>query len=102
MSERGSVFSQFLQNPPKPEQHAKEPSPAQRLLDFLQRWPKDTISAREITLFGPRIIRAQRSEINTAEALVKHGWLTPSRGRARNCRQFRVVRRPLVHPTVDA
>ena len=96
-----SVFSQFLESPPKQKQLAEEPSPAQKLLNFLQRWPKETISIREITQFGPSVIRAQRSEINTAEVLVRHGWLTPIQGPYRNSRQWQIVRRPTVHPIVE-
>jgi hypothetical protein len=46
-------------------------SPAQQLLDFLQRWPRDTICIRQIQQFGPRAVRATRQGmINSAEALV--------------------------------
>jgi hypothetical protein len=100
VSETGSVFSRFIETP-KQKQLAEETSPAQKLLNFLQRWPKDTISVREITLFGPSVIRAQRSEINTAEILVRHGWLTPIQSRQRNMRHWQVVRRPIVHPDVE-
>ena len=96
-----SVFARFIENRPKQGQVAQEPSPAQKLLNFLQRWPKDTVSVREITLFGPSAIRAQRGEINTAEILVKHGWLTPIRSRQRNMRHWQIVRRPIVHPVVE-
>jgi hypothetical protein len=77
-----------------------EASPEQRLLDWLQRWPKDIVSARDIQQFGPAVIRNQQGAINTAEALVRHGWLVPVQARRRDRREWRVVRRPIMHPTV--
>jgi hypothetical protein len=94
-----SVFSQFIETP-KQEQSAEEPSPAQRTLDFLQRWPKDTISVRELQQFGPKSMRDRQSVIASAEVLVRHGWLAPTQGPQRNSRQWRVTRRPTVHPVV--
>jgi hypothetical protein len=86
---------------PAPPKKAQETSPEQKLLNFLQRWPKDTISLRDITLFGPSMIRTQRTEFNTAEVLVQHGWLAPIQGPYRNSRQWQVMRRPTVHPIVE-
>ena len=75
---------------------------AQQMLDWLQRWPKPTVSSKEIYQYAPRSIRFDRENaIKTAEILVKHGWLAPLQTRRRDWRQWQVVRKgPIVHPTV--
>jgi hypothetical protein len=79
---------------------APEVTPEQQLLNFLQRWPKDTVSAREIRQFGPRSTRDPQDAMNSAEVLVKHGWLSPIQSSRRDRREWQVVRRPLIRPTV--
>ena len=50
---------------------------AQKLLDWLQHdWTGPTITARDIYHFGPNSTR--ESAIDSAEILVKNGWLVPS------------------------
>ena len=62
---------------PAPIKKAQEPAPAQKLLDFLQRWAKPTVSVRDIRIFGPLSLRNRESAISSVEVLVKHGWLVP-------------------------
>jgi hypothetical protein len=80
---------------PKP---APEVSPEQRLLDWLQRWPKETLSMRDILVHGPRPLRARKVAIRSAEVLVKNGWLVPLVARRHDTHQWRVVRKPIIHP----
>jgi len=48
------------------------------LLDWLKnRWPKTTVSARDIYRHGPNPVRDRTIALNMAEALVGQGWLTP-------------------------
>jgi len=48
------------------------------LLDWLKnRWPKTTISARDIYRHGPNPVRDRKIALTLAEALVGQGWLTP-------------------------
>jgi hypothetical protein len=93
-----TIFERLAQPAPK---KAQEISPAQRLLDFLQRWPKDTISARNIYQFGPRSTKKRREAMAPIEVLVRHGWLTPIQSHRRDRRQWQIRRRLTVHPTVD-
>jgi hypothetical protein len=79
---------------------APDVSPEQRLLDWLMRWPKDTVSAREIRQFGPGSTRDPRNAMDSAEVLVKHGWLSPIQSYRRDRREWQIVRKPVVHPTV--
>jgi hypothetical protein len=83
---------------PKP---APEVSPEQQLLNFLQRWPKETVSLREIQQFAPRAVRTQGSVIDhSVGVLVRHGWLAPLQSHRRDRRAWQIARRPTVHPTV--
>jgi hypothetical protein len=97
-----NIFDRLTKGRPPPIKKAQEVSPAQRLLDFLQRWPKDVISVRNIQQFGPGSIRDQRRAMNSAEVLVRYGWLAPVQKPARrDRREWKILRRPpVVHPTV--
>jgi hypothetical protein len=85
---------------------APEVSPEQRLLDWLQRWPKETVTARDMQQFGPKEMRNQRGMIDAAEVLVRHHWLAPVQSYRRDRREWRIIRvhptvtTPVVHPTV--
>jgi hypothetical protein len=76
--------------------------PAQRLLDWLQHWAKPTVSARDIYMYGPRSIRDRERAIDLAGILVGHGWLIPNKTRRRDMREWQIVRKPIIHPTVVA
>ena len=90
---------------PEPKK-TSEVSPEQRLLDWLQRWPKETVTARDMQQFGPKEMRNQRGMIDAAEVLVRHHWLAPVQTRRRDTREWRIIRvhptaaTPVVHPTV--
>lgn len=73
---------------------------AQRLLDWLQRWPKDIVRLSEIRIYGPKSIRDRKSAIRSAEILVKHGWLTRQPTRYYNARVWKITRKLVVGPTV--
>jgi hypothetical protein len=95
-----SVFARLAKNRP-PVEKAQIISPAQKLLDFLQRWPKDTVSARNIYQFGPKPTKKRREAMASIEVLVRHGWLTPIQSRRRDGHDWRIIRRPTVNPTIE-
>jgi hypothetical protein len=103
-----SLFERLDRNRPPPVEEVikpprKELEPAQKLLDFLQQhWTKPTITSREICRSGPNAIRNQKNAINSAEILVKAGWLIPNKTRRRDMHEWLIVRKPIVHPTVAA
>jgi hypothetical protein len=100
MATSESFFARYIDKP-SPTEKAQEISPAQRLLDFLQRWPKDVISVRNIQQYGPRTIRDLRGAIDAAEALARHGFLNPVQKPARrDRREWQIIRRPTFNPTV--
>jgi hypothetical protein len=90
----------LLADDPPPTKRPQEPSPAQKLLDWLQRWNKPTIRAADILIYGPRSTRNQKDADNATEVLVRHGWLTPVKTNQRNRRQWQIIRKPIVHPTL--
>ena len=84
---------------PRPEPAKKEP--AQLLLDWLmQRWPKNTVSRRDISNHGPRPIRNRQSAIDAAETLERYGWLVPAPTHRHDRRVWKIVPKPVVRPTV--
>jgi hypothetical protein len=72
---------------------------AQQLLNWLQRWSKPTVSARDMRIYGPRP-RDRESTIDSANILVEHGWLSPIQTRRYDSHVWQVVRKPVIYPTV--
>jgi hypothetical protein len=87
--------------PPLPTKQAP-PSPAQLLLDWLQRWEKPTVCPREILMYGPHSIRHRKSVISTTQTLVDCGWLVPNKTRRHDAKEWLIVRKAIVRPTVAA
>ena len=75
---------------------------AQKLLDFLQRWAKDTITTRDICVYGPTSIRDKKRAHRAAEILVHFGWLTPIRSAYYNGRMWQITRKLIVGPPIAA
>jgi hypothetical protein len=86
---------------PPPTKKAREPSPAQKLLDWLQRWTKPTISIRDVHIYGPGSVRDRKSAVNAAEVLVKNGWLIPMKPHRYDMHKWQVVRKPIAHPIIS-
>jgi hypothetical protein len=100
-----SLFERLAKGRPAPDEAASKPprselEPAQKLLDWLQRWARPTISVREIHVYGPNSLRDRESAINSAEFLVKNGWLNPLKAHRHDRRVWEIVRKPIVGPTV--
>jgi hypothetical protein len=78
----GNLFERLA--PPPAAKKAQKPrpdpklEPAQRMLDWIQRWTRDTISIRDVRQYGPNSLRNPKSVIDAAEVLVKTGWLEPA------------------------
>jgi hypothetical protein len=85
-----------------PTKQPQEPSPAQKMLDWLQRWTKTTVNSKEIYQYAPRAVRFNKEHaIKTAEVLEKHGWLVRNKPYRRGGREWQIIRRPIVHPLVE-
>src|SRR5262249_26883721 len=87
---------------PAPVEKAQKISPAQKLLDWLQRWGKDTVRVRDIRVYGPRPIRNPKCAVDAAKTLVKYGWLTPVWAHQKDVDEWRIVRKLIVNPKVGA
>jgi hypothetical protein len=95
-----TLFEKLGQPPPAPIKKAQK-LPAQLLLDFLQRWPKPTVTARNVCQFGPHANRKLENVISSAEVLVKSGWLTPIKANRHDTHQWQIIKKLVVHPTVS-
>jgi len=96
-----TLFERLAKNRPAPtEERTKQADHAQKLLDWLQRWTKPTITTRDIHIYGPQSIRDRESTISSAKVLVDYGWLIPLKAHRRDMHKWHIVRRPIVHPTV--
>lgn len=73
---------------------------AQRLLTWLPRWPRDTITVRQIRVYGPHNIRNRRSAIDAAEVLVANGWLKPIKPSRPDTYAWQITRKNILNPTV--
>jgi hypothetical protein len=86
-------------DPPK-EQPRKEIAPAQKLLNFLQRWNGDSVTLRDLRVWGPRSLRDRKKAISTAETLVEYGWLTPTKPHWPGTYAWQILRKNIVNPPV--
>jgi hypothetical protein len=93
------IFDRLERGRPSPIEKAQEPSPAQRLLDWLQHWDAPTICARDILTYGPRP-RDRESTFNAARILVENGWLSPAPTHRYDRHVWVVIRKPIIQPTV--
>jgi len=95
-----NLFKRLDKGRPPPPTKKAQPSPAQKLLDWLQHWTKDTVSARDICIYGPYSIRDRKRAIDAAEILAKEGWLVPIKTRRHDMQHWGIVRKPIIFPTV--
>jgi hypothetical protein len=100
MPKQSETFA-FADEPPK-EQPRKELASAQKLLDWVLRQRKQIITSKDLYQCAPRSIRFDRENaIETAEVLVRYGWLVPLPTRRRDARVWQVIRKgTIVHRTV--
>jgi hypothetical protein len=76
---------------------------AQRVLDWLQRWPESTVTLKQIRLYGPgRAIRNRKSASDAATTLVRYGWLKAVKTSHLGACAWEIIRRPVaaVRPSV--
>ena len=92
------IFKRLSAGRPPSVEKAQDRSPAQKLLEWLQRWDKPTVRVRDIRIYGPGSLR--KNVTNSAEVLVKNGWLTPVQ--THHGHKWRVVRKPIAQPTIAA
>jgi hypothetical protein len=87
----------FADEPPPPITKNKD-NPAQRLLTWLPRWPRDTITVRQIRNYSP--VRDRNEAINAAEVLVANGWLTSTKAQRPDTYAWKILRKNTLNPIV--
>jgi hypothetical protein len=96
-----NLFDRLNQGRPSPVEEKTKDDPAQRMLDFILRWPRESISTSELITYGPRPKKNSEEVLKLATTLEKHGWLTPKSTPRKDMRHWNIVRRPIVHPKID-
>jgi len=89
-----TIFEQLSKSRPapvakKPQRQPKEQ--AEALLGWLERWPKNTVSSRDIRIWGPKFIRNRESAIRSAQILAAQGRLRPLKPRV-----WEIIRDPII------
>src|SRR5262245_17792351 len=96
-----TIFERLDRKQLQPTEAAtQKPSPEQQLLDFVLRWPQDTVRLNQLLVYGPRSIRKRRSAIDAAKVLVQTKWLVPLQTRRPDMVEWRIMRRPVIYPTI--
>jgi len=73
------------------------------LLDWLvNRWGKDTVTLKEIRVYGPGVIRDGKIATSLAQELADRGWLIPVPVHRRNRREWRIAGKLPTAPTTVA
>jgi len=95
-----NLFERLARGRPTPAEektkHANEP--AQRLLSWLPRWPRDTITVRQLRNYSP--LRNRGEAISAAEVLVANGWLTATKASRPDTYAWKIIRKNILNPTV--
>ena len=100
-----NLFERLDQGRPAPEPKPvskPDKEPAQKLLDWLQRWPKPTITVRDVHIYGPHPFKGRKNVTAAAEVLVQNGWLAPLKTWRYDMRKWQIVRKPpIIAPKVE-
>jgi hypothetical protein len=99
-----TLFERLSKERPSPSstRKARQLEGAQKLLDWLQRWNKDTVTVRDIHIYGPNAIRGQKT-LAAAKILIKNGWLAPIKPHGYNGHKWKILKRPsVIAPNVDS
>jgi hypothetical protein len=99
MANGTSFFARYIDEPEKERPISPKIQHAQRLLDFLQRWPKPTVWTKDILIYGPRP-RDRKNTIDSTTILVEQGWLVPNKTHRYDAREWQIVRKPIINPTL--
>jgi hypothetical protein len=92
-----TVFDR-LRRPAAPPVTKNKDEPAQRLLTWLPRWPRDTITVRQLRNYSP--LRNRGEAISAAEVLVANGFLTSTKAQRPDTYAWKIIRKNILNPTV--
>jgi hypothetical protein len=95
-----SVFSPITGSPKEHSEpdivRTRSSSPNEKMLSWIQTWPKSTITKRDIQAYGPNCLRDPAGIPALAQTLVECGWILPARAHRRDMKKWRIVREPTV------
>jgi hypothetical protein len=97
-----TLFERLAAGRPATEKTTQRPQHiehAQKLLNWIQRWDRPVVRARDIYIFGPRP-RDRKSVFDAARILAEQGWLNPIQSRRYDSREWLIIRKPVICPTV--
>jgi len=95
-----NLFDKLDAKRPTPEiKQPAQPSHAQKLLTWLPRWPRDTITVRQIRVYSS--LKGRTDAINAAEVLVANGWLSPTKPHRPDTYAWKIIRKNVLNPTVE-
>ena len=93
-----TIFERLSKNRPAPINEAQRPDYAQRMLDFILRWPRESISTSDLMTYGPRPKKNAEEMLKLATILERHGWLTRKSTPRKDMHHWTITRRPIIHP----
>jgi hypothetical protein len=98
-----TIFARLNRSRPAPVEAKIEQSHyAQRVLDFVLRWPRPSIAATDLMTYGPRPRQNAEETLRIASILEKHGWLTRIPTPRKDQNHWNIVRQhSVVHPKFD-
>ena len=97
MPKQSETFSFATEAAPEIKQPRKD-HPAQRLLTWLPRWRRDTITVRQLRNYSP--IRDRREAIEAAEVLVANGFLSSTKASRPDTYAWKILRKNTLNPRV--
>src|SRR5262249_19125702 len=92
-----TIFDRLAAGRPAPPIEKPKGQPkelAEALLGWLERWPKNIVSPRDIRIWGPLALHNREAAIRSAEILVAHGRLQPTKG-PRGGSRWEIIRESL-------
>jgi hypothetical protein len=84
-----------------PKTHPQQPDHAQKMLDFILRWPRESIATTDLMTYGPKPRQNAEETFKLATLLERQGWLTKKSMPRKDQHHWTINRKPFVHPKID-
>jgi hypothetical protein len=92
-----TIFERLAKNKPGPID--EQPDHAQKMLDFILRWPRPSISVPDLMTYGPEPRKNAEETLKLATLLERHGWLARKTTPRKDMHHWNIVRQhSTVHP----
>jgi hypothetical protein len=89
------------QPPARPIERVQQASKNRELLliDWLMnRWPKSSVTLRDIQAYGPGSVRDREVAISLMQTLVARRWVAPIRPHRHDMKRWGIARGPIAQP----